>query len=191
MDWRFNCKCGDHGFARMTSSFSWLREAGYPATMSETAQSIEPTTTTQKASEELENHCFGCGASNPQGLHLHFVIHGSDPNAISASATIQLTCDFEGPPGYIHGGIIATMLDEAMSKLNKPLDLVAMTRHMEVDYLRPVRVGDTLTIVSKHIRREGRKIFHTAEITGSEGKVLAQGEALFVVIDPALITRKH
>ena len=159
--------------------------------MSETAPTIEPTAATFKTSSELGNHCFGCGAQNPQGLHLQYVIQDTDPSAISASATIQLTATFEGPPGCIHGGIIATMLDEAMSKLNRPLHLVAMTRHMEIDYIRPVRVGDTLTIVSQHVRREGKKIFHSAEITGSEGKVLARGKALFVVIDPALVSRKH
>lgn len=159
--------------------------------MSETVPTIEPKTTNSEASEKRGNHCFGCGDHNLHGLHLHFVIQDSDPAAISATATIQLTAAFEGPPGCIHGGIIATLLDEAMSKLNRPLNLVAMTRHMEVDYLRPVRIGDTLTIVGQHVRREGRKVFHTAEIIGSEGKILASGKAVFVVIDPALVSRKH
>ena len=159
--------------------------------MSELAPKTEPTTDTFKAAEERGNHCFGCGSQNPQGLHLHFVIREDNPNTISAAATIQLGAAFEGPPGYVHGGIIATVLDEAMSKLNRPLDVVAMTRHMEVDYLRPVRLGDTLTIISHHVRRDGRKMFHSAEIIGSDGKVLARGKALFVVIDPALLVRKH
>jgi len=123
--------------------------------------------------------------------HVRQLIHAADPDAISALATIQLGAAFEGPPGYVHGGIIATMLDEAMSKLNRPLDVVAMTRHMEVDYLRPVRLGDTLSIVGHHVRRDGKKIFHSAEITGPDGNVLARGKALFIVIDPGLLTRKH
>ena len=159
--------------------------------MSEIAPDTEPTTATLKASKELGNHCFGCGSQNPQGLHLHFVLRDSDPDAISATATIQLGAAFEGPPGYVHGGVIATMLDEAMSKLNRPLNLVAMTRNMEVDYLRPVRLGDTLTIVGHHVRRDGKKIFHSAEIIGSDGKVLARSKGLFIEIDPTLLTRKH
>jgi uncharacterized protein (TIGR00369 family) len=141
-------------------------------------------------SEELGNDCFACGDLNPQGLHLHFTIDKANPEAITATATIQLSAVHQGPPGFIHGGIIATLLDEAMSKLNRPLEVVAMTRHMEVDYLRPVRVDTPLTIKSHHIRRDGKKIFHSAEITDQEGKLLAQGKALFVVIDPALIKRK-
>jgi len=144
-----------------------------------------------KTSEELGNHCFGCGALNPQGLHLHFEVESTYPDQVSASATIELTKIHEGPPGCVHGGIIATMLDEAMSKLNRPLKLVAMTRHMEVDYLRPVRVGTPLKIISRHVRREGKKIFHAAEILGPDGNVLARAKGLFVVIDPALVSRKH
>ena len=159
--------------------------------MSETVPLAEMKSAILKASEETGNHCFGCGLQNPQGLHLHFAIDDSDPNAIAAAATIQLGAAFEGPPGYVHGGIIATMLDEAMSKLNRPLGVVAMTRHMEVDYLRPVRLCDTLTLVGQHVRRDGKKIFHSAEIIGSDGKVLARGKALFIVIDPALVGRKH
>lgn len=159
--------------------------------MSEIVPLAETKPAVFKVSDELGNHCFGCGSQNPQGLHLHFVIHDSDPNAISAAATIQLGAAFEGPPGYVHGGIIATMLDEAMSKLNRSLDVIAMTRHMEVDYLHPVRLGDTLTIAGHHVRRDGKKIFHSAEITGSDGKVLARGKALFIVIDPRLLTKKH
>jgi len=151
----------------------------------------DPSTATFQTAGETGNNCFGCGDQNPQGLHMQFVIDDADPEAISASATIQLSALHQGPPGCIHGGIIATMLDEAMSKLNRALKVVAMTRHMEVDYLRPVRVGDTLTITSHHVRREGKKLFHSAEITGSQGTVLARGKTLFVVIDPALITRKH
>ena len=138
-----------------------------------------------KTSEELGNHCFGCGPLNPQGLYLHFVVDSADPAAITASAAIQLTATHEGPPGCVHGGIVATLLDEAMSKLNRPLELVAMTRHMEIDYLRPVPVGAQLKIVSRHVRRDGRKIFHAAEVVGPSGKVLARAKGLFVVIDPA------
>jgi acyl-coenzyme A thioesterase PaaI-like protein len=144
-----------------------------------------------KTSEELGNHCFGCGALNPQGLHLRFEVESSHPDRLSAAATIELTEIHEGAPGCVHGGIIATMLDEAMSKLNRPLKLVAMTRHMEVDYLQPVRLATPLKIVSYHVRRDGKKIFHAAEVIGPDGSVLARAKGLFVIIDPALVSRKR
>ena len=122
---------------------------------------------------------------------MHFTIDAANPEAITATAKLQLTRTHQGPPGHVHGGIIATMLDEAMSKLNRPLDVIAMTRHMEVDYLRPVPLGIELTITGHHVRREGRKLFHTAQILGPDGKILATSKGVFVVIDPGLITGKH
>ena len=57
----------------------------------------------------------------------------------------------EGPPGHIHGGIVAALLDEAMSKLNRPLNVLAMTRHMEIDYLRPAPLYQPLVLIGRHL----------------------------------------
>ena len=45
---------------------------------------------------------------------------------------------YTGPPGHCHGGIIATILDEAMGKVNKLRHVVALTSEMTVEYLKPV-----------------------------------------------------
>ena len=132
----------------------------------------------------LATHCFGCGPDNPEGLLLKFTIN---PEALTATAAVNLTRRHEGPPGYIHGGLIATLLDEAMSKLNRPLDVVAMTRTMQIDYLRPSPLNQPLTLVGRHDHREGRKLYHRAELTNAEGTILAQATGLFIVIDPKLL----
>jgi acyl-CoA thioesterase FadM len=62
-----------------------------------------------------------------------------------------------------------------------------MTRHMEVDYLRPAPIDTPLTLTARHLRREGRKLFHTAELILPDGTPLARAKALFVVLDPALL----
>ncbi|WP_260705328.1 PaaI family thioesterase [Edaphobacter flagellatus] len=136
--------------------------------------------------DERASHCFGCGPANPQGLHLVFSTDNSDPEHPTATAQAQLDRHHEGPPGYLHGGLVATLLDEAMSKLNRPLNVLAMTRHMEVDYIRPVPLYKPLTITSRHIRREGRKLFHQAEILLND-TVLARGHGLFIAIDEKLL----
>jgi len=137
--------------------------------------------------DERANHCFGCGPANPQGLHLVFSTNTSDPAVPVATAEFRLDRAHEGPPGYIHGGIVATLLDEAMSKLNRPLNVLAMTRHMEVDYLRPVPLYQTLTLFSRHIRREGRKLFHQAEIRHPDGTTLARAKGVFIAVDKELL----
>jgi len=134
--------------------------------------------------DELEGHCFGCGPANPEGLHLSFTLAGpTDSEALTATARFSLTRRHEGAPGFVHGGIIATLMDEAMSKLNRPLNALAMTRHLEVDYLRPAPVGEPLVLVGRHVRRGGRKLFHEAELQRSDGSVLARGKGLFIVLD--------
>jgi acyl-coenzyme A thioesterase PaaI-like protein len=137
--------------------------------------------------DERANHCFGCGPANPQGLHLIFSTDTSDSAHPVATAHFQLDRLHEGPPGFIHGGIVATLLDEAMSKLNRPLNVLAMTRHMEVDYLRPVPLFQPLVLVSRHLQREGRKLFHQSEIQTPNGEVLARGKGLFIVLDAKLL----
>lgn len=134
--------------------------------------------------DEQAGHCFGCGPANPEGLHLVFTF---DAQAQTATALVNLTRVHEGPPGHIHGGIIATLMDEAMSKLNRPLGVLAMTRHMEVDYLRPSPLRQELVLMGHHVRRDGRKLFHEAELTMPDGAVLAKGKGVFVVLDEAMI----
>jgi len=137
--------------------------------------------------DERANYCFGCGPANPQGLHLIFTTDTSNPEAITATAHLQLDRMHEGPPGHIHGGIIATIFDEAMSKLNRPLNVLAMTRHMEIDYLRPAPLYQPLVLISRHLGREGRKLFHQAELQHPGGMVLARAKGLFIVIDEKLL----
>ena len=137
--------------------------------------------------DQRASHCFGCGPANPQGLHLVFTTDTSNPEIPIATTQFQLDRLHEGPPGYIHGGIVATLLDEAMSKLNRPLDVLAMTRHMEIDYLRPVPLYQPLVLTSRHLSREGRKLFHQAEIQHPNGDVLARAKGLFIVIDAKLL----
>ena len=134
--------------------------------------------------DELSGHCFGCGPKNAEGLHLTFQI---DREAHTAVASVTLDNRYQGAPGYVHGGIIATLLDEAMSKLNKPLGVMAMTRQMDVSYLRPAPIGTEMRLQSRFMRREGRKLFHEAELLNLEGQVLSRCSGLWIVIDPGLL----
>ena len=150
------------------------------------------------AIDALAGHCFGCGPSNPQGLHLVFAIDDSDAAHLTATCHLELTRLHEGPPGHIHGGIIATLMDEAMSKLNRPLNVLAMTRHMEVDYLRPAPLYQQLVLIGTHLSRPAnpdgtpsRKLFHQAELQLPDGTVLARGKGLFITIPERLIAAQR
>lgn len=127
-----------------------------------------------------QNRCFGCGEANPTGLQLEFLL--AEDGTVVCPATIPDS--FEGHPGYLHGGIIATLLDETMSKSVRAQGLTAMTRHMEVDYRLPVPSRTPIRMEGRIVRSEGRKHWVEAHVLDGEGKSLAHGKGLFVEVRP-------
>jgi uncharacterized protein (TIGR00369 family) len=124
------------------------------------------------------NRCFGCGRESAGGLLLEFLL--ATDGSVVCLPTIPDR--FEGHPGYLHGGIIATLLDEAMSKAVRACGFVAMTRQLEVEYLRPVPSGVELRIEGKLVHGEGRKHWAEARILSEKSMVLATGKGLFVEV---------
>jgi uncharacterized protein (TIGR00369 family) len=126
------------------------------------------------------NHCFGCGLDNSTGLRLKFFTDRGQ----NIVCHFRLARRFAGPPGHAHGGIIATLLDEAMSKANRARGIVAMTRNLEVQYLKPVPLGVPLTLTARHLETRGRANHTEAAITDGSGQVLATAKGVFVSIPP-------
>jgi uncharacterized protein (TIGR00369 family) len=135
----------------------------------------------QKFTSAAQNRCFGCGVANPNGLHLEFYL--TKDLRVVCLATVGDS--FEGPKGYVHGGIIATLLDETMSKAVRAHGLVAMTRHLEVDYQRPVPSTQEIRLEGRVTRNEGRKHWTEASIFDANDRLLAHGKGLFIEVKPA------
>lgn len=129
---------------------------------------------------KAQNRCFGCGQANPVGLHLVFL--QAEDLSVVCLATIPDT--YEGPQGYVHGGIIATLLDEAMSKAVRARGLTAMTRNLEVEYPRPVPTGVPIRMEGRIVSSDGRKHWVHARILNAHGSELALGKGLFIEIRP-------
>ena len=124
------------------------------------------------------NRCFGCGPANPIGLHLEFLL--AENGAVVCLATLPQ--HFEGHPGYAHGGIIATLLDEVMSKTVRALGLTGLTSQLEIVYRFPVHSGVPIRLEGRLVRIEGRKHWTEARLLDSKGRVLAEGKGLFVAM---------
>ncbi len=119
-------------------------------------------------------------------MHLKFIY---DEERKCFTCNFRLSKRFTGPPGYCHGGIIATILDDAMGKLNKLRQVLAVTAELKVNYLRPVPLNVPLRAESRELRVRGRRHFHLAEIMNADGKVLARGRGLFIAIDPGRLAK--
>jgi uncharacterized protein (TIGR00369 family) len=135
-----------------------------------------------------KNHCFACGHDNPQGMHLKFSL---DEESRQAVCHFKLARRYTGPPGHAHGGIIATILDEAMGKVNKFRNVLALTGSMEIKYLKPVPLGQKLTAVGYEQSVDGRRHINAAEIRNEKGEPLASSTGTFIAIDPERMFAKH
>jgi len=134
-----------------------------------------------------KNYCFACGKDNPDGMHLQFSL---DEAARKAICNFTLARRYTGPPGHSHGGIIATILDEAMGKVNKFRNVLALTKSMQVEYLKPVPLNKPLTVTGYEQSVEGRKHINVAEISNEAGVILARSTGTFIAIDPAKMFSK-
>jgi len=128
-----------------------------------------------------KNFCFACGKNNSEGMHLRFAY---DEERDCFVCRFRLGKRYTGPPGHAHGGIIATILDEAMGKVNKLRHVVALTSTITVDYLKPVPLNKPLRVESREIKVKGRYHTNSAEILNSKNEVLARSKGLFIAIDP-------
>jgi uncharacterized protein (TIGR00369 family) len=128
-----------------------------------------------------KNYCFACGTDNPDSMKLRF---SYDDESERFVCRFRLGKRYTGPPGHCHGGIIATILDEAMGKVNKRRQVVALTSEMTVKYLRPVPLHRPLRVESREVSVKGRKHINMAEILNEKGEVLARSQGLFIAIDP-------
>ena len=110
------------------------------------------------------NYCFACGKDNPDGMHLKFHYEARRKRFV---CRFRLGRKYTGPPAHAHGGVIATILDEAMGKVNKLRNVIAMTSQMKVEYLKPVFAGATLQIHTRIV---------TMRMVSSERETLVQAE---------------
>ncbi len=131
-----------------------------------------------KIEQQLTDKCFGCGQENPVGLRLSFDI---DENTVRSEFTP--TEAYAGYPGYVHGGIVFSILDEAMgwAAYNLSSGMLAVTAKAQVRFRRPVLTGEPLTVTASITRKTKRYIWTEANIRRKDGTLAAEGTAIMVV----------
>ncbi len=130
--------------------------------------------------------CFLCGVENPVGLKMK--IYEVEPGMVEASYTAP--DHFQSYPGILHGGIVATILDEISGRahLGDPSRPRFMfTAKLEVKYRKNVPVGKPLRIVGKAGKVKGRMAEGWAGIYDESGALLAEGDSLLVDVPPELL----
>ena len=125
------------------------------------------------------NRCFGCGAQNPIGLHLGQFAETAD----GIEAPFTPGSNFNGFHGVVHGGVIATALDEisAWSAIVSE-GVFVFTAKLDIRYRTEAKVGDTFVLSGTVTQRRGRRLLIDAEMRSGD-TVAAQSSGLFVVAD--------
>ncbi|MBS1112246.1 MAG: phenylacetic acid degradation-related protein [Nitrospirae bacterium] len=121
---------------------------------------------------EDDHYCFVCGENNPSGLHLKFFIQEGKVFTEFIPRKIH-----QGYKDIIHGGLISTILDEAMVKAALMQGIPAVTAELTVRFRNPLLAGEK-AIIEAAILKSNRKIIEaTALIKKTDETVIAEGTA--------------
>ncbi|PRX97229.1 PaaI family thioesterase [Allonocardiopsis opalescens] len=165
-----------------------------PAVLAEAAEEVD------RISALLE------GARRETGAMLHRRVDGRDEyttltNAVGAELNpaapplrlagaaegvrgeVVLGGAYQGPPGLVHGGWIAALLDQAMGHAAVVLGMPGLTANLSVDYRRPTPLGRPVEVTGRVTGTERRKVFVAGEVR-VDGELTAEGTAVMVRILP-------
>jgi acyl-coenzyme A thioesterase PaaI-like protein len=123
--------------------------------------------------------CFGCGLANLFGLQVELE---REPGG-SVAGRFFAKQDHQGPPGFVHGGVLAAALDEAAGLAagdGPPWPIVA---RLEVDLLAPAPVGSFVRLRASVEREEPGKRWVVAEAFGEQEDGLPLARATVLLVD--------
>ncbi|GCE19336.1 PaaI family thioesterase [Dictyobacter kobayashii] len=130
--------------------------------------------------------CFACGQNNPSSLKMTFRTEND-----TVVSDFQPREEHQGFPGVIHGGIIATALDEALNRASVLADKPTwtMTGRLEVRYRRYVPYGPMLRARASLVSKRGRMVQASGKLTlaDDESVVLAEAQGTFMALTPEIL----
>ena len=120
------------------------------------------------------------GPLNPVAPPLTFTFDGE-----RLSGTGTLASPYTGPPGAVHGGVVALVLDELLGAVNACLGLGAFTGTLTIRYERITPIQQEIEFESWVDRTEGRKVFTHGTLSAG-GQVTARAEGVFIRVEQPL-----
>ena len=134
----------------------------------------------QMADQDLPPHyptCLGCGPDAEQGFHLRTRRDGDEVVTEHVFTTAQ-----SGAPGIAHGGAVATVVDDLLGYLLYVVMKPGVTRKLEVEYLKPVLVGQEYVVRGRVDSVDGRKVWVSCTGTSADGVLAFRGTGLFLEV---------
>ncbi len=122
--------------------------------------------------------CFICGLQNPVGLHMKLYNDLDQKHVVS---TVTIPDQYQSYPGVVHGGIVATMLDEVSGRallIDGSDDDLMVTVKLEIKYRAPTPTNTPLKVIGRLVSVAGNRAKVEGEIVLPDGTVSATAEAL-------------
>lgn len=126
---------------------------------------------------EDDSYCFVCGKLNPVGLKLDFSFKN---NKIFAEFTLQKI--YQGYKDIVHGGIVGSILDEAMIHAVLAHSKHAITAEIAIRFKNPLQVGEKAFVEAEVIKSGNRLIEAEACIKGADSRIVAEGQGKFIIL---------
>lgn len=125
---------------------------------------------------EDDNYCFVCGRENPYGLKLSFNYSGGKLTSEFTPSKIH-----QGYRGITHGGIITTVLDEAMIQAAIAEGIKPVTAEINVRFKMPLMAGEE-TVVRAEITKRGAKLIeaYACLLKKEDGAIIAEAHAKLI-----------
>jgi uncharacterized protein (TIGR00369 family) len=123
--------------------------------------------------------CFGCGPENADRLGVEPAVRRN-----RVVAELRFAPRFQGGPGVVHGGATAAFFDDLMGHVLIAHGSPAVTAKLEVNYLRPIPLGVTLSGEAWLAERDGRKLWVEAIGHDGRGVDFVEARGLFLTIGP-------
>jgi uncharacterized protein (TIGR00369 family) len=143
---------------------------------------VSPDSTEPPRRLPVSSGCFVCGRDNERGLKLRFERHGT----LEVRATCVLGGDYIGFANRAHGGVVASLLDEAMGWASVlAAGGFTYTAELEIRYRQPAPVGVPLEVRGRVVRHTRRLTFAEGELRDAAGEVLASGTGKFAPMPDA------
>jgi uncharacterized protein (TIGR00369 family) len=133
--------------------------------------------------------CYVCGTDNPSGLRLPFC--KVDGGGSRAEYTARQ--EHAGWPGIIHGGLLFTLMDEAVAWACSYSGSRCVTAKAEARFRQPARVGVPLVITGRVTSTSSRALKARAEIRqgADDGELIAELDAMMAVAGPEKVTQEN
>lgn len=134
-----------------------------------------------------QNMCFGCSKKNSIGLKLQF-----EESDEYLNATWQPTAEYQGYINVLHGGIIATLLDEIGAWcISVKIGTAGVTSEMRTKYLAPVYINKgNITLKASVASQEGNKAIINCRLYDGQSKLCAEAEAEYFIYPLEVAVRK-